>query len=450
MPTAERDRLPPDIRAEVEERIDAEGMFATVASCNHGEEGHAGCRIDHQTLVDGVSRRAYLDDARRFPMYAEQARIRGVALKGHMAMAEVEVPAMEDQAEVQVAALTAAAAASIPVLDPANPPSGLTPPTEPYAEYTGTLFRHQYGPKTMMVFLALPSDAPDWSSPPAFATLNSQLTTTSQWFYDLSYGLTWFGPKIRFVGQPNQLTVPPLVVTPVLRLPQPKSYYYDNFGLYVSDSANALRALGGEWGSNGTKDSAHFDRWVMMSTVDLIPSTGVAFPGSRPSIGGVGGSVGLHEIGHNWGVIHANSWGVPAGNQPRSPTGSHGEYGDGRDIMGGGSGGDFMNPLFLDQLGFIRRSEGEVVVAEGDTVHRLFDRLDPHARNPVSNVRGVVIPITGLGRYDKRVMLGFAHTPGPEGLPSRPSWERTAVTVHSGGTSPQNNNHDGSHRLDTS
>jgi len=127
-------------------------------------------------------------------------------------------------------------------------------------------------------------------------------------------------------------------VTPVLRLPSTAASYAtanNNDGLHADARAAAL-AQG--------YDEANYDRvGVVFSTLGSISGSQITYGGLGQIIGKyfwVSGEYDLrvvaHEIGHNYGLNHANLWQVSDGN-PVSPAGSSTEYGDPFDVMGGGS-----------------------------------------------------------------------------------------------------------------
>ena len=441
MPAAERDQLPAAVRERIERHIAGTGFYGVLAVCEHGEGEHGtGCLIRREARIGDASWRAFPVTTLRRTTTVESATIEGVALDGDIALAAVAAEASEDPGP---------ALPGGPGLDPAAPIAGMTPPTAAYNEYTGTN-SHQYGPKTVMVFLVEPSDGATWTTPTSFATLDTQTTSASQWWYTASYGLTWFGPKYRFPNTASEILIPRLTVTPVLRLPKTAATYLNDFWTLQNDCKAVAEAQGGTWSGNGVNDPDHYDRWVVMSNTKMISSTGLAYVGGKFAWtgGSINGGVANHEHGHNWGVFHANAWTVAGGSPARSPAGSHGEYGDGRDIMGGNSTG--FNPLFLETLGFLTAARGEITTITSSGTYRLYDRWDGWSRNASSAVRALLVPVTGTTTSSKRIMLGFAHEGGNDGGSGRSDWERTAVTVHSDNTSATLDNNDGSHRLDTS
>ncbi|MCC5846518.1 MAG: immunoglobulin domain-containing protein [Verrucomicrobia bacterium] len=316
---------------------------------------------------------------------------------------------------------------------PNTPPAQLTPPTETYHHFAS----HQKGPKTVLVMLVRPSDAPAWTDPPAFATLNSQLDDASQRYYSASYHQTWFGPK-----RLNSHDIPRLVVTQVLNLPKTADEYRASFWTLQNDCLAAVRAQGGQW-NGGSLDPNNFDRWVPMSNVKMISSTGLAYVGGRFAWVGhsLTGGVTLHEWGHNWGVYHANAWTVPEGEHPRSTAGHNSEYQDGWCVMGGNSANVMFNPQFRLDLGFLERSRGEALDVSGSGTYRIHNYVHADRRQNDSLVRALVIPMANF-TANNRLILGFGHTTGTDGGWGRSDYNRNAVTVHSKLSS-------GSNRIDT-
>ena len=127
-------------------------------------------------------------------------------------------------------------------------------------------------------------------------------------------------------------------VTEVLRMPHPTASYTTN-GFFPSGDSGILHA------------DARAAAQASGIAVDTYDRVGVVFNGINGSQLGYAGlgelsgknfwingaydfRVVTHEIGHNYGIWHANLWQVTDGN-PVSDTGTHVEYGDSFDIMGG-------------------------------------------------------------------------------------------------------------------
>ena len=126
-------------------------------------------------------------------------------------------------------------------------------------------------------------------------------------------------------------------VTGVLRMPQTASHYATNgFTTLLHSDARAAAATAGF----AVDD---YDR------VGVVFSRLTALTGSKIGFGGLGTIEGrnfwinsaytfgvvTHELGHNYGLHHANHWLVSDGD-PVSPTGMSDEYGDIFDMMGEG------------------------------------------------------------------------------------------------------------------
>lgn len=324
--------------------------------------------------------------------------------------------------------------------DPANPPTSATPPTAQYNHFPS----HQKGPKTIMVFLVQPSDGATWTNPPTEATLNAQLDSASQDYYDWSYRQTWFGPK-RLSGR----DIPRLVVTPVIILPKTEAEYRASFWTLQNDCVATARAQGGAW-DGGHLDPNNYDRWVVMSNTRMISSTGLAYVGGRFSWtnGSLSSGVALHELGHNWGVYHANEWTIPEGEHPRSPEGNNSEYQDGWCVMGGNSGNVGFNPMFRRQLGFLEENRNEVQRVTNSGTYRIYNYVHYDRRQSGSLVRALLIPtpntqtVPGNFNITAEVILGFGHAGGTDGGFGRSDYNRNAVTVHAKLSN-------GSNRIDT-
>lgn len=452
LPMAQRKGLPTSILDELETVVAGVGFYGVKAVCNHGDGPHeaGSCRIDYEVLVNDQPYQAFIYGSRFEKSTLEEEAIFGIALDGNLALHEAatEVPEWrETVGEVAFAEPTETATEEAAALvemagntfDPATPPTGPQPPSELYNEYTGSR-SHQLGPKNMMVMLVRPSDGASFGSgAPTYEKLLADLQDTSHWYYGASYRQTWFGPKQDELGALEQL-----VVTVELDLPSTIADYRANFALLRSHAKAAVEAQGGEWTSNGPKDPDRFDRWVVMAKNDLTKSTGLAFVGGRFAWTqlSIKGGVARHELGHNWGVYHANLW-VGNNGIPRNSSGKWTEYGDGADVMGGGSG--TFNPLFLKTLGFLSEEAGDFQVVTTSGNYRVFDHTEPTADNPVSRVRALQIPISGTSSINEYLMLGLRHETGTDGGIRRNDWNRNALEIHANRPTSRT----GSHFLDT-
>ena len=135
-----------------------------------------------------------------------------------------------------------------------------------------------------------------------------------------------------------------------------------------------------------------------------------------------------HELGHNWGVVHANYW-VGDNGIPRNAAGSHDEYGDGADIMGGGG---VFNPLFKEKLGFLYTPDGDILEATTSGTYRIFDHTEPEADKAATRARALKVPIDGTSTSSRFLMFSLRHDNGTDGGLGRSPWNRNALELHSG------------------
>jgi hypothetical protein len=118
-------------------------------------------------------------------------------------------------------------------------------------------------------------------------------------------------------------------VTPVVRMPQPESFYFTNVGSLFSDAESAARAAG--------FDPNNFNLDIFaMSYNPGFGYGGIASVGARgAALNGLFDlRVTAHELGHNYGLWHANLWATTDGSI--IGPGNNVEYGNPFDVMGGG------------------------------------------------------------------------------------------------------------------
>ena len=98
--------------------------------------------------------------------------------------------------------------------------------------------------------------------------------------------------------------------------------------------------------------------------------------------------VTAHELGHNYGLYHANLWQVADGN-PASASGSSTEYADPFDVMGGGStdARHHMNAWFKNRMGWLPDSAVRSVTTSGTYRLTRFDaKATPLDQNLALNI----------------------------------------------------------------
>ena len=118
-------------------------------------------------------------------------------------------------------------------------------------------------------------------------------------------------------------------VTPVIRMPQTQSFYFTDFSTLRTDAETAARAAG------FNPDNFNLDIFAMSFNAGFDYG-GIAFVGARGAAlnGFFDLRVTAHELGHNYGLFHANLWRTTDGSI--IGPGSNVEYGNPYDVMGGG------------------------------------------------------------------------------------------------------------------
>jgi sugar lactone lactonase YvrE len=170
-------------------------------------------------------------------------------------------------------------------------------------------------------------------------------------------------------------------VTPVLRMPQTAAYYATNYAAYQLH-ADAQAA------ASSVVSLTDFDRiLVLFSWLGDLPNSRWYGAAGLADVGGarvwINGELDIwtvaHEIGHTYGLFHANLWQVNDGN-PISPAGASAEYGDVFDRMGSCANdlrGHF-NPWYKNMLGWIPDGQIQTVTFSGNYRVNQFDTPTAH------------------------------------------------------------------------
>jgi hypothetical protein len=162
-------------------------------------------------------------------------------------------------------------------------------------------------------------------------------------------------------------------VTPVLRMPRTSAEYQTiGDGQLLTDARAAARAAG--------LDPALYDLDLVAFARLFDGYSGKARVGGKGIWlnGSFGASVTAHELGHNYGVHHANWWQTTDGSV--IGPGANVEYGNPFDVMGrGGIRGQF-NAWFKSRLDWLLPADFTTVTASG--TYRIEPVDDPLATGP--------------------------------------------------------------------
>src|SRR5439155_15767505 len=162
-------------------------------------------------------------------------------------------------------------------------------------------------------------------------------------------------------------------LTPTFRMPQPAGWYGTNdyYDQLRSDARNAATAAGYVLSS--------YDRDVIcMGPVPGFNWSGLAYVGSAGAWlhNSFGTGVAGHELGHNWGLNHANFWDTSS--QSIIGTGTSVEYGDSFDTMGSASAGNnHFNARYKSYMNWLRTNE--TVTATTNGTYRIYAHDDPNS-----------------------------------------------------------------------
>ncbi len=389
VPATVRRGLPPEVVAQLEQRISGTGTLEVLIVETDSAPDH-GHRISRLATIAGEIFQAYVYGRRLEQATKEGIPLHGIGLNGHLALHASPARLLEPDDVTAAAGLTLEIAGQVRRFsDQQSLSTALTrlesaeagiqprPPAVRWEEHpdgTSTVAplvspagsSHSLGAKKMLIIPV------DFSDLPGQPTTNDKKTTyTKDYCQALADNeLAPFYAKSSYGNTSLTSTV-----TPLLRLPRAAAYYataQNAGGVFIGDTDIRTDTLSAATAAGF--DPAGYDRVMLLhSGFHSLPSTQVSYGG----LGQFGGSflwvnaaldfrVTAHELGHTYGLNHANLWKVTDGN-PVSPAGSSVEYKDYYDVMGSGGNDprlDF-NPWYKSLLGWMSAAQVQTATTSG-------------------------------------------------------------------------------------
>lgn len=365
--------LPPEVARHVEQPLDARGDFMVRAMVPRtaGPRQAPTHMMERFVVVDGTTYPAMVFGRRLAMPSKYDIPLHGFVLDGMAALSALpaRVIARDGDAVIANVGGVEQTLASVGVFDDfVNRQMTLEAMPGPRSSDAGRSAEASSwtrGPKRLLYMRVDFSDMP--GEPMTLEQARASLDETSAFVSENSAGTTWLSDAI---------------ITPVLRLPQTAAFYaYDSSRSFtLLDDARAAALAAGY-------DTNEYD-FDMVAFGNLgYPWGGYAFVGARGAWlqNEFNLRVTGHELGHNYGVWHANYW-SSSDYTPFGP-GQSWEYGNPFDLMGGGHSAahHFDVPHKVD-LGWLTSAEVPVVTDSG--TYRIFAHDLPGARG----VLGVQIP----------------------------------------------------------
>lgn len=415
-PDARRE-LPAAVRAELEAQVDGRGHFFLMVRC--GSNVRADQQFVRQAQIGEETYSAFVYGRRHHLTTKYDVPLHGVALDGKLALHESPVRQLDPleardrglgagaihldagglvrsatsahdafaieaglrQRESGRSPYTAAIDGSIP------PPAGVAP-FPPTPGWT-------FGVKRFLIIRVDFSDDPggpfDRNTGQTITTnaMNAVMTNVNQFYLDNSQG---------------QTSIQTFHLPAVLRMPRTKATYEAGITADLrTDMLAAAATYDQANGNTGQFNPANYD----LDTVVFSVMTGANWGfGGLAAVGGKAMWINAqftlrlvaHELGHNYGLWHANRWDV-TGTDPIDTAGTQLEYGDDYDMMGG-NGGDrpiHFNEWFKSYLGWLNTNQWRTAPTGG--VYRLF-------RHDHTNASGIRALTMGQ-QSDRAYWLGF-------------------------------------------
>jgi len=365
-------RLPASIQQHIEQRVSAYGDFMVSIAMTHDHHSGemTGSRVYREVIVGGVHYPAIVYGRRETMTTKLNIPIQGIIVDGSMILDEEPLRRLTDSefkslcpgapsdqivAEVGGQLMTFANPSALQdfAREQIEWESKIGPirPTDADPQSPWTL-----GAKTVLFIRVDFSDAPG----DPISMMNNELLTEARAQALIDNEVNSF-----YVNNSYNQTSLKATVTPVIRMPQTQSYYAGaSYTVLFSDAETAARAAG--------YDIDNFNLYLIgMSGSDAFSYGGLGYVGSRGVI--LNGAFVMyaiaHELGHNYGLWHANQW-ITTDGSVIGP-GYNWEYGNGFDVMGqGGDARGHFGANYKRRLDWLTDANVQTVTTDG--IYRLF------------------------------------------------------------------------------
>jgi hypothetical protein len=337
VPFSVRQELPADITAQLEQRVSGKGDFLVLATVP--QENAPGDRpaILRRALIGQERFTAHVFGERKDQRTTTDISLHGVAIDGQLALSESPVRRLEPGEPLVSGAKNAELICSVSGLGPkAVPAEG------PVMAASGNQV-HWLCRGGHLEALEHKVRAVEGGSVQGGVTASAYATTGAKKILIIMVDFSDFpgGAVSQTIAQEslndvtafirsnafNQIDFIAKDVTPLLRMPQTGGYYANNNDPYQLMTAARSAAVSAGF------DSSNYDFDVVVFANIGFPWGGLGFVGAKGSWvqGNFHRGVTTHELGHNFGNWHANSW---VSSTVIGTDGTHQEYGNPFDVLG--------------------------------------------------------------------------------------------------------------------